>query len=101
MNLTAAIELTSTAEPLRIFTGDTPRANLSHVIVITNQGASTQEYTSRHAAAQSVFALHKRGADGSYEDPAAGAFLEDPEETDAAGSVTITPSTFTLGESRL
>lgn len=101
MNLTAALALTSKAEPLKIFTGDTPRANLTHTIQVTNEGTVAQDYTARHLPAQSFLAVQARNADGHYKDPTVGAFLLTPEPTDAsAGSVTVNPSTFTLGKWR-
>ena len=98
MNLTAAVQLTSKAEPMKVYTGDTPRANLTHVIQITNEGQSTQKYTTRHVAAQSFLALQARDQSGAFKDPKQGAFLETLETSDAAGSAAVSPSSFTLGE---
>lgn len=99
MNLTAAVQLTSKADPMKVYLGDTPRANLSHVIQITNEGPSPQQYTTRHVAAQSFWALQARDESGAFKNPSQGAFLETLETSDAAGSAAVSPSSFTLGES--
>ncbi|CAO1614885.1 unnamed protein product [Sympodiomycopsis kandeliae] len=94
-NLTAAIEVSAKAEPLKLTIGDTPRARLSHSVKVTNQGKVSQNYKTGHTPAQSVFALHPKGPNG-YVEPTESAWQSVPEPNGDDASVTINPATFTL-----
>lgn len=98
MNVTAAIELTTSVEPVKLELRETGLRPRQETVEVTNIGTTSQSYKMSHVPAQSLLALQD-GAPNHRFNESESIFSNRPHEIDDNAEVIFDPVSFDLGES--